>query len=72
MDLIQKCKQAIRDNDLESASKYWQKIFEVYAPDLKEDEEIREQKAAKLFELMGNFTDAEVYKVTDYLKSKEE
>ena len=32
MELVEKCKQAIKDNDLEKAGKYWNQIFEKYCP----------------------------------------
>lgn len=71
MDLVNLCKEAYRNNDLDLAGKYWNQIYEKYAPSIKEDEKTRYEKYEKLNELMSNFTDEEVYKITDYLREKE-
>lgn len=73
MELVEKCKQAIKDNELDKAGKYWNQIFEKYCPSA-EIVKADSKKANEMYEnfnkLMENFTDKEVYTVTDYLREK--
>lgn len=70
-NLVKKCKEAYRSNNLDLAGKYWNEIYEKYAPSIKEDEKTRYEKYEKLNKLMSDFTDEEVYDITDYLKEQE-
>ena len=70
-NLVKKCKEAYRSNNLDLAGKYWAEIYEKYAPSIKEDEKTRYEKYEKLNKLMSDFTDEEVYDITDYLKEQE-
>lgn len=56
---IRNAKTAFRLNDLNSAVDIWNKIYDELEPD---------ECRAELFEAMAQFTNDEVYGITDYLK----
>lgn len=73
-ELVDKCKEAYANNDLESAGKYWSDIYDAVLPDEKTMQTMsdaeRMESYSLLSKLMNQFTDREVYDITDYLKRK--
>lgn len=74
--LVNECKEAFKSGDLETASKLWNELYKMYAPTPEElknnpDSEEINKKMNYFANSMNNFTDNEVYKITEYIKSKE-
>lgn len=73
MELVKRCKEAIENNDLQTASEFWVQIYKKYAPtpeEIKMNPEEAGKRFQQLHDLMDNFTDEEVYIVTDYIKEQ--
>lgn len=68
-DLMQKCKEAYKSKDLNLAGKYWTEIYEKYAPS--HNDEQFDSKFIEFSKAMEQFTDKEVYEITDYLKEQQ-
>ena len=63
-NLVDKCKQAYANKNLEEAGKYWGKIYDVVpSPSEHIDFKLHQN-------YMKQFTNEEVYGITDYLKKK--
>ena len=75
-EIVNKCKEAFKNCDLNSASKYWCKLYDILEEkESKFDENDWENKKHLFIEFqtyMNQFTDNEVYTITDYLKYKYE
>lgn len=73
-NLVELCKQAYNKNDLSSAYKYWGMIYEVLDKKLSKIDINNEEDRFKCYEeynsYMKQFTDKEVYDITDYGKTK--
>ena len=73
-NLVDLCKQAYNKNDLSSAYKYWEMIYEVLDKKLSNVDINSEEERFKCYEeynsYMKQFTDKEVYDITDYGKAK--
>ena len=73
-NLVELCKQAYNKKDLSSAYKYWEMIYEVLDKKLKNIDINNEEERFKCYEeynsYMKQFTDKEVYDITDYGKTK--
>ena len=73
-ELVDKCKKAFKENDLTSAYEYWVKIYDLLDEKLnqydKTDEKNRFVCYDEFNKCMREFTDDEVYKITDYGKEK--
>lgn len=73
-ELVDKCKKAYAEKDLESAGKYWSEIYDTVLPDettMKNMSDAERMKSYSILsKLMDQFTDREVYDITDYLKRK--
>lgn len=73
-NLIKLCKQAYSKKDLSSAYKYWEMIYEVLDKKLNNIDINNEEERFKCYEeynsYMKQFTDKEVYDITDYGKAK--
>lgn len=73
-NLVELCKQAYNKNDLSSAYKYWEMIYEVLDKKLGKIDINNEVERFKCYEEYNNymkqFTDKEVYDITDYGKAK--
>ena len=72
--IINKCKEAFHNNNLELASKYWCKMHnKLKREEAKLDKDDYEGKRLlflKFAEYLTQFTNEEVYTITDYLKEK--
>lgn len=75
-NLVELCKQAYNKSDLSSAYKYWEMIYEVLDKKLGKIDINNEEKRFKCYEEYNNymeqFTDKEVYDITDYGKRQME
>ena len=73
-NLIKLCKQAYSKKDLSSAYKYWVMIYEVLDKKLNNIDINNEEERFKCYkeynDYMKQFTDKEVYDITDYGKAK--
>lgn len=73
-NLVELCKQAYNKSDLSSAYKYWEMIYEVLDKKLSKIDINNEEDRFKCYEeynsYMKQFTDKEVYDITDYGKAK--
>lgn len=73
-NLVKLCKQAYSKKDLSSAYKYWEMIYEVLDKKLKNIDINNEEERFKCYKeyncYMKQFTDKEVYDITDYGKAK--
>lgn len=73
-NLIKLCKQAYNKKDLSSAYKYWEMIYEVLDKKLNNIDINNEEERFKCYkeynDYMKQFTDKEVYDITDYGKAK--
>lgn len=73
-NLVELCKQAYSKKDLSSAYKYWEMIYEVLDKKLSKIDINNEEDRFKCYEeynsYMKQFTDKEVYDITDYGKAK--
>lgn len=69
-ELIDNCKKAYKEHNMTLAYQYWCKIFELLEQKLKSvnNEEDRTKYYTEHFEYMREFTDNEVYDITDYGK----
>ena len=72
--IINKCKEAFNNNSLELASKYFYKMHNKLKREEakldKDDYEGKHLLFRKFAVYMRQFTDKEVYTITDYLKEK--
>ena len=73
-ELVDKCKQAYKDNRLDNAWEYWCGIHDILDKKWKElgtDDKTNRYKCYQEFhDYMQQFTDDEVYTITDYGKQK--
>lgn len=73
-NLVELCKQAYNKNDLSSAYRYWEMIYEVLDKKLGKIDINNEVERFKCYEEYNNymkqFTNKEVYDITDYGKTK--
>lgn len=69
-ELVDKCKKAYADRNLELADKYWCEIFDVLDKKLKNNEEDKFNIYQEFHTYMEQFTDNEVYAITDYGRRK--
>ena len=73
-NLVELCKQAYNKNDLSSAYKYWEMIYEVLDKKLSKIDINNKEDRFKCYEEYNNymkqFTNKEVYDITDYGKAK--
>lgn len=73
-NLVKLCKQAYSKKDLSSAYKYWEMIYEVLDKKLKNIDINNEEERFKCYkeynDYMKQFTNKEVYDITDYGKAK--
>ena len=73
-ELVDKCKKAYIDKDMNLAYKFWCDIHDLLNKNLDEfdkyDEENRHKCYQEFHDYMQQFTDDEVYKITDYGKEK--
>lgn len=73
-NLVNLCKQAYSKKDLSSAYKYWEMIYEVLDKKLNSIDINNEEERFKCYkeynDYMKQFTDKEVYDITDYGKAK--
>lgn len=73
-NLVELCKQAYNKNDLSSAYKYWEMIYEVLDKKLGKIDINNEKDRFKCYEEYNNymkqFTNKEVYDITDYGRAK--
>lgn len=73
-ELVDKCKKAYIDKDMNLAYKFWCDIHDLLDKNLDEfdkyDEENRHKCYQEFHDYMQQFTDDEVYKITDYGKEK--
>ena len=72
-NLVELAKKYFKDGDMENAGKTWCMIYDLYE-DMHNEDAHTEKERFELFtdfqEIMGSFTDDEVFGITDYLKSK--
>lgn len=73
-NLVDKCKKAYKEKDLTSAYKFWEKIYDILDErlnkfDIENDEE-RNKCYQEFNKYMKQFTDDEVYTITDYGKQQ--
>lgn len=73
-ELVNKCKQAYKENNLTSAYEFWRKIYDILDErlskfDIKNDEE-RNKCYEEFNKYMKQFTNQEVYDITDFGKQK--
>lgn len=68
--LVDKCKQAYNNGNLEQASIYWKEIYNLLDKELDKAKDKRQRFYAykKYNSCMEQFTNEEVYAITDYLK----
>ena len=73
-ELVDKCKKAYIDKDMNLTYKFWCDIHDLLDKNLDEfdkyDEENRHKCYQEFHDYMQQFTDDEVYKITDYGKEK--
>lgn len=70
-ELIDKCKQAYKDNNIVSAYNYWVQINELLSnklEDCKEGEEQRWKVYTEYYNSINQISNQEVYNITDYGK----
>lgn len=70
-ELIDKCKQAYKNNNIVSAYHYWEQIKELLSNKLEECKEDKEQRwkvYAEYDDSINQFSDEEVYDITNYGK----
>ena len=70
-ELIDKCRQAYKDNNIVSAYHYWEQIYELLSNKLeecKEDGEQRWKVYAEYYNSINQIPNQEVYDITDYGK----
>lgn len=75
-DLVDRCKEAYANNDLKTANELWTKLYDLFIPENEEEfralsDEERTHRFATQQKFMDQFTDEEVYAITDYGKRKE-
>lgn len=72
-NLVDKAKSSFKNNNMENASKAWCEIYDLY-DDMYNEDTHNEEERMELFtnfqEIMRNFTDDEVFGITDYLKKQ--
>ena len=73
-NLVDKCKKAYKEKDLTSAYEFWGKIYDILDErlnkfDIENDEE-RNKCYQEFNKYMKQFTDDEVYTITDYGKQQ--
>lgn len=73
-ELVDKCKKAYADKDMNKADELWCDIHDLLSKNLdefdKNDEENRYKCYQEFHDYMQQFTDEEVYNITDYGKQK--
>lgn len=74
-ELVDLCKKAYAEKDLESAYKYWSEIYDLFLPtDEKEYNALSSEERFERFKMqqkyMDQFSDEEVYAITDYGKAQ--
>ena len=73
-ELVDKCKKAYADKDMDLAYKFWCDIHDILDKKLDEfdkyDDENRHKCYQEFHDFMQQFTDDEVYTITDYGKEK--
>lgn len=70
-ELIDKCRQAYKDNNMVSAYHYWEQIYDLLDNKLeecKEDGEQRWKVYAEYYNSINQIPNQEVYDITDYGK----
>lgn len=70
-ELIDKCRQAYKDNNMVSAYHYWEQIYDLLDNKLeecKEDGEQRQKVYAEYYNSINQIPNQEVYDITDYGK----
>lgn len=65
-ELVEKVKEAYDNGDIASANQNWNKIFDLIVPEGAPD---MEERYSVLNEVMENFSDQEVYDITNYGKT---
>lgn len=73
-ELVDKCKKAYKNHDMEKAYQYWSDIHDLLDEKLnkfdKYDDTNRHKCYQEFHDYMQQFTDEEVYKITDYCRIK--
>lgn len=73
-NLVDKCKKAYKEKDLTSAYKFWEKIYDILDERLNKFDIANDEKRNKCYQefnkYMKQFTDDEVYTITDYGKQQ--
>lgn len=73
-ELVNKCKQAYKENDLTSAYEFWKKIYNVLDEKLSQFDINNDNERYKCYEefnkYISQFDNQEVYDITDYGKQK--
>lgn len=73
-DLVDKCKKAYKEKDLTSAYEYWEKIYDILDERLNKFDITNDEERNKCYQefnkYIKQFTDDEVYTITDYGKQK--
>ena len=72
-NLVDKAKSSFKNNNMENASKAWCEIYDLY-DDMYNEDAHNEEERMELFtnfqEIMRNFTDDEVFGITEHLKKQ--
>lgn len=71
-ETIDKCKKAYKEHNLNLANQYWEKLYEILDSKLENANNLedRQNVYSEHFKYMQQFTNEEVYKITDYGKEK--
>lgn len=75
-NIVNGCKEAYANNDLETAYDLWSQLYDLFIPESEEEfralsDEERTHRFVTQQKFMDQFTDEEVYAITDYGKRKE-
>ena len=71
-ETIDKCKKAYKEHNLNLANQYWEKLYEILDSKLENANNLEDRQNVydEHFKYMQQFTNEEVYKITDYAKEK--
>lgn len=71
-ETINKCKKAYKEHNLNLANQYWEKLYEILDSKLENANNLEDRQNVydEHFKYMQQFTNEEVYKITDYAKEK--